>query len=467
MRPLTVALLACALPLAAQQSTLAITNVSVIPMTSDTIIRGATVVIRDGKIVSVGRGITAPRGARVIDGAGKYVIPGLADMHTHLFSDPAAVPDSIAPAELGVMLANGVTTARLMIGTPYHLQLRRDIAAGTVLGPRLWVASPHVSGIADENIYHVTTPEQARAAVAQAAEAGYDFVKQTFISRPVYDAMIAEARSRGIRVVGHVDPQVTLARALEPGQQLEHLDSVFEALLADSSPIKESVTQYGVYKDANWRSLDYIDDRKIAPLAGAVARSGAVIGPTLNVFNVAFAKPQTDSALHSTPDWAMWPLRLRDGYLKARAKYWGPASLEHRTEPRRKRYVEIRNRVVKAIQDSGGTIIAGSDTPEFFHMYGWGLHSELAAYVEAGLTPYQALRTATVNPAAYLRASATAGTIEPGKRADLVLLHGNPLENISNTTKIAGVVVGGRWLARDELDRMIARGRVAIGSGGR
>ena len=444
------------------RGTLAITNVSIIPMTRDTIIRGATLVLRDGRIASIRRGSDVPRGAQVIDGAGKYVIPGLADMHTHLFSDPAAVADSIAPAELGVMLANGVTTARLMIGTPHHLQLRRDIAAGTVLGPQLWVASPHVSGTPDENVYRATTADQARDAVRQAAEAGYDFVKVTFVSRAVYDAVIDEARQRGVRVAGHVDPEVTLARALETGQQLEHLDSFFEALLADSSPIRESVTQYGVYRDANWRSLDYIDDRKIAPLAGAVAWSGAVIGPTLNVFNSAFAKPLSDSALRSTPDWAMWPDRLRDGYLRARAKYWGPASLAHRTEARRRRYVEIRNRVVKAIQDSGGTIIAGSDTPEFFHMYGWGLHAELASYVEAGLTPYQALRTATVNPARYLGASAAWGTIEPGKRADLVLLNANPLENIANTSRIAGVVVGGRWLPRAELDAMIARGKVAI-----
>ena len=237
----------------------------------------------------------------------------------------------------------------------------------------------------NENAYLVKTPEAARDAVRQAVESGYDFVKVTFVTRPVYDAVIDEARARGIRVVGHVDPDVGVARARETGEQLEHLDGYFEAVLADSSPIKESVTQYSVYKDANWRSLDFIDDRKIGWIAGITAHAGAVIGPTLNVFNTAFAMGETDSALRNRPDWQMWPAAIREPYLRARARYWGPASLEHRTEARRRRYVEVRNRLVKAIHDSGGTIIAGSDTPEFFHTYGCGLHRELQAYVAADL----------------------------------------------------------------------------------
>ena len=154
--------------------------------------------------------------------------------------------------------------------------------------------------------------------------------------------------------------------------------------------------------------------------------------------------------------------------MRARTRYWGPASQAHRTEPRRRRMVDVRNKLVKAIHDSGGTIIAGSDTPEWFHVYGWGLHRELEAYVEAGLRPYDALRTATVNPATYLQASADWGTIEPGKRADLVLLGANPLADITNTTRIDAVIFGGKVIERRELDGMIARGRAAVmGSGAR
>jgi imidazolonepropionase-like amidohydrolase len=134
-----------------------------------------------------------------------------------------------------------------------------------------------------------------------------------------------------------------------------------------------------------------------------------------------------------------------------------------RTEARRQRYVQIRNRLVKAIADSGGRILAGSDTPEWFHVYGFGLHRELAALVEAGLTPYQALTAATRAPAEFFGAASEWGTIAPGKRADLVLLSANPLEDIRNTTRIEGVSIGGRWLERPELDTLIESAMRRVG----
>ena len=130
--------------------------------------------------------------------------------------------------------------------------------------------------------------------------------------------------------------------------------------------------------------------------------------------------------------------------------------------PRRARYIEVRNKLVKAIHDSGGKILAGSDTPEWFHVYGWGLHRELQALVQAGLTPYQALVAATRNPAEFLNQTGEWGTLEPGTRADFVLLSANPLADIRNTERIDAVAVGGRWLDRAELDRMIAAGQAAI-----
>jgi imidazolonepropionase-like amidohydrolase len=443
--------------------TLAITNVNVVPMTSDSVIRDATVLVRDGRITGVGRRIAIPAGARRVDGAGRYLIPGLADMHTHLYSDDDAVPDSAAPAELGVMIANGVTTARLMIGTPQHLVLRRDVASGRVLGPQLFVASPHLVGRAMPNGIVVTDPDSARAAVRAVADAGYDQVKITlFITRPVYDAIVDEAARRRIVVVGHVDPAVGVARALQTGQQLEHLDGYFEAVLADSAPMKTSVTQMLVFNPNNWRSLDYLDDRKIDAIAGATARAGAWSSPTLNVFNTAFAAHETDAEIRARPDWNMIPPSVRTPYLRARERYWSAESLQGRTDARRRRYVEVRNRLVKAIHDSGGKILAGSDTPEWFHVYGWGLHRELHAYVDAGLTPFQALATATKNPAEFLKQSGEWGTLEPGKRADFVLLAANPLEDIRNTLRIEGVAVGGRWLPKNELERMIRAATLAI-----
>lgn len=466
-----LALTALAAPLDADQGkpsrsalapgTLAITDVTVIPMTGDTTIRQATVIVRDGRIAEIGavRNVKVPSGARRVDGRGKYLIPGLADMHSHLYSD-GEVHDSVGPYELGVMVANGVTATRLMIGTREHFTLRRQVEGGRVVGPQLWIASPQFTGKEDVNSRVVTTPEDARVAVKEMADLGYDFIKLTlFISPPVYDVIVDEAKRQRIPVVGHVDPQVGVARALQAGQQIEHLDNYLESVLADSAPMKASVSDRGLFKPEYWESLDWIDDTKVQRIAGETARAGIYTCPTLTVFKKAFALGQSEDEIRSRPDWKIMPAGLRKLYLGAREKYWRQAA----SEPRRMRYVEVRDQLVKAIADSGGKIMTGSDTPEWFFGYGWTIHREMESLVAAGLTPYQALAAATRNPAEFLRASKEWGTIERGKRADLLLLEGNPLEDIRNTAKIEAVSVGGRWLDRTERERMIEAAVARLG----
>ena len=473
MRHSTLCALALALaaPLGADQGkpsrsaltpgTIAIVGVTVIPMTGEAAVREATVVVRDGRIAEIGatRNVKVPSGARRVDGRGKYLIPGLTDMHTHLYSD-GDVPDSVGKYERGVMVANGVTATRLMIGTPEHFTLRREVEAGRIAGPQLWIASPQFTGKEDVNSRVVTTPEDARVAVKDMADKGYDFIKLTlFITPPVYDAIVDEARRQRIPVVGHVDPRVGVARALASRQQIEHLDNYLESVLADSAPMKESVSDRGLFRPKYWESLDYIDDTKVQRIAGETARSGTYTCPTLTVFKKAFALGQSEEEIRARPDWNLMPREDRKLYLGAREKYWSQAA----SEPRRMRYVEVRNRLVKAIADSGGKIMAGSDTPEWFFGYGWTIHRELESLVATGLTPYQALAAATRNPAEFLRASKEWGTIEKGKRADLLLLEANPLEDIRNTTRIEAVVLGGRWLDREERERMIAEAVERIG----
>lgn len=442
--------------------TWALTNVHVVPMTADTVIRDAAILIRDGRIAAVGRAadLGIPAGTRTVDGRGRYVTPGLADMHTHLYSD-GVVHDSAGPAELGVMLANGVTAARLMIGTPEQLILRGQVEDGSVVGPQLWVASPHFTTDSSENARVVTTPAEVRAAVREVDAAGYDFVKITFgIDGPLYDALVDEARRRDIGVVGHVEPAVGVRRAIAAGQQLEHLDSYFEAALADSAPMTESLTQFRVYRPASWASLDYIDDAKLTAIAEETARTRTWVVPTLEIFNRAFSVPLSDAELRALPDWNMIPADIRQPYLQSRARYWAqPVPREQRA-----RFAEIRNSIVKRIADAGGAdrIMAGSDSPDLLMAYGWAMHRELAHLVQAGLTPYQALAAGTRNPAEFLGAAREWGTVAVGRRADLLLLEGNPLEEITNIQRIAAVAIGGRWIERPELDAMIERGRRAI-----
>ena len=467
---LTFALAASAAPLGAQgkpsrsalvPGAFAITDVTIIPMTGDTTLREATVVVRDGRISEIGatRNVKVPSGARRVDGRGKYLIPGLADMHTHLYSD-GDIPDSVAKYELGVMVANGVTATRLMIGTPEHFTLRREVEAGRIAGPQLWIASPQFTGKEDVNSRVVTTPEDARAAVKEMADKGYDFIKLTlFITPAVYDAIVDEAKRQRIPVVGHVDPEVGVARALRAEQQIEHLDNYLESVLADTAPMRMSVSDRGLFRPKYWESLDWIDDAKVARIAGETARAGTFTCPTLTVFKKAFALGQSLEEIQSRPDWAIMPPELRKLYLGAREKYWNQAA----SEERRMRYVEVRNQLVKAIADSGGKIMAGSDTPEWFFGYGWTVHRELESLVAAGLTPYQALAAGTRNPAEFVRASREWGTIEKGKRADMLLLEANPLEDIRNTARIEAVSVGGRWLDRAERERMIEEAAKRLG----
>jgi imidazolonepropionase-like amidohydrolase len=221
---------------------IAITNVNVIPMDRERVLKDQTVVIRAGRIHKIGPAsrLKAPKGARVLDGRGKYLMPGLVDMHAHLFSDDDEFPEQLAGEELFLMLANGVTTVRLMIGTPEQLKYRAQVARGELVAPTLYVASPQITGRRQGSTFNgrvVTKADEARAAVRDFKAAGYDFIKLTnFITPEVYEAVIDQAKKEKIRVVGHVDTRVGVRRALEVGQQIEHLDAYLESVLKTSRP---------------------------------------------------------------------------------------------------------------------------------------------------------------------------------------------------------------------------------------
>ena len=439
---------------------LAITSVTVLTMTSDRPLKNATVVVRGGRIAAVGpAGSTpVPSDARRIDGRGMFLMPGLIDMHAHLFADEYA-PESAAPAELALYLALGTTSARLQIGRPQHLELRQGVREGTVVGPRLWVSSPQLSGDSGVNTLLVRNAADARAAVRAANASGYDFIKLTTnITPDVYDAVMAESRATGMRVTGHVDPRVGAPRAIAAGQQIEHLDNYMETVLADSAPTRKSVSDVGAYRAANWNSLAYVDQQKLEALAGATARGGVYVTPTIGFFTSWFATEYTDAEVQARPDYAYLPAEMKGPWERSRTFYWKNAP----TAAQRAQYIAIRYRMVRAIIDSGGNVMAGSDGPGGLMAYGWMMHRELQALVAAGLTPYQALRAATVVPATWLGVSAELGTIEVGKQADFLLLSANPLTSIGNTMLIVGVAAGGNWYGPAQLAEMKEAARVAI-----
>src|SRR5215203_4562540 len=225
-------LVCAALAASASAQTVVFTNVNVIPMDRERLLTKQSVIIKDGLIVEIGdaKKVKLPKDAVRIDGTGKYLVPGLVDMHTHLLSDSDEFPDSIGPDELRVMVANGVTTVRFMIGTPELLSLRSRSANGEIDAPTIWVASPHLTGREQGNNFVVKTEEEAREAVRKSKAAGYDFIKvTTFVPAAIYEAAVDEAAKQKIRVVGHADREyVTAPRAWKAKQQIEHLDGYME-----------------------------------------------------------------------------------------------------------------------------------------------------------------------------------------------------------------------------------------------
>lgn len=430
-------------------------GVNVIPMDKERVLQNQTVIVKNGSIAEIGdaKKIKVPKDAQIVDAKGKYLIPGLVDMHTHLLSDGDDYPDSIAEDELRVMVANGVTTIRFMIGTPEQLVLRAKSAKGEIIAPIIYSASPHLTGKEQGNNFVVNTAEEAREAVRKSKQAGYDFIKiTTFIKPEAYEAAVDEAAKQNIRVVGHADSRfVGLQRALKAKQQIEHLDGYMEAILADNAPVKGSISDLYIYDPKNWESLNYVDEKKIAEIAKATVAANPFVNPTQHFMKNTFGLPRNEESIRAQPDFRFYPPKVQELFLN----FYKKTRLNQVSYEKRARWVEIRNKIIKAIHDAGGKIMAGSDTPEFLWLYGFTMHRELKALADAGLSNYAALEAATKNPSMFFGTLDKVGTIEKGKRADLILLNANPLEKIDNTQNQAGVMIRGRWLAQTELNKWL------------
>ena len=433
--------------------TTAFVGVNVIPMDRERVLTNQTVIVRQGIITAIGdaKKTKVPKDAVRVDGTGKYLIPGLVDMHTHLLSDSDEFPESIAEDELRVMVANGVTTVRFMIGTPELLGLRARSAKGEISAPTIYVASPHLTGREQGNNFVVNTPDEAREAVRKSKAAGYDFIKiTTFIKADVYEAAVDEAAKQNIRVVGHADSRfVGAERAWKAGQQIEHLDGYMEMLLKDDAPIKGSVSDIYIYNPDNWKSFDHMDEARIAAIARKTVASNPFVNPTQHFMKNTFGVARSEESIRAQPEFKFYPAKVQQQWLDfyKRNRFVNTVPLEKRA-----RWIELRNKLIKAIHDAGGKIMAGSDTPEFLFLYGFSQHRELKALADAGLPNYAVLAAGTRNAHEFFGTINKIGTIEIGRQADLLLLNANPLENISATENRAGVMLKGRWHTQTELN---------------
>jgi hypothetical protein len=440
---------------------LAVTHVNVIDVNVGTVRRDMTVLVEGPTIASVMPASRArlPEDAQVIDGTGKFLIPGLWDMHVHWYDDRF----------LPLFIANGVTGFRQMWGMPVHFSWRERAKRGRPIAPHLSIASPIVDGVNPvwPGSIVVSGAVEARRAVGRIKDAGFDFVKvYERLPRDAYFAIADESKTLDIPFAGHVPRSIKAVEASNAGQRsIEHLSGVLYGASAAEDELMmqraELAKRQGekpldaamrpAFREFNERVLASYDDKKASALFGVFVRNGTWHCPTLTVLRSMASLD--DPQFTSDPRLKYMPATIRNSWLPkndVRLSTKGPLdyALDRRT-------FQKQLEVVGAMRRARVKIIAGTDVLNPFAFPGFSLHDELEL-VAAGLTPLEALRAATVNAAAYLDQSADSGTIEPGKSADLVLLDANPLQNIAHTTRITSVVLDGRLFQRGELDAMLA-----------
>ena len=449
---------------------LVITHVTVIDATGSAPKSDMTLIISGGRIASIGTSqeLIAPSGARVLNGSGKFLIPGLWDMHIHL-DDPELWPMHVSRQDkekiFPLLIANGITGVRDMGGSLEQLrQWKEKINLGEMLGPRMFISGPFVDGPFPEfgwlGSLRVTTESEGREAVRSLSRRGADFIKlYNSVPRAAYFGLADEAKRLGVVFAGHVPDRISASEASDAGQKsMEHMQGLLLSCSTNEEAFRKEIA--ATYNDpkAPLTPLDRGDpsvlalfsQEKCEALFRKFARNGTWQCPTLH--NNWRHAHSFDKALISDPRSCYYPTPFKE--------YWKKRSLDDQKRPERearlKAYYERLPQLVRDMHRVGVRILAGSDSGANEYSFpGFSLHDELSELVSAGLTPMEALQTATLNAAVYLGITDAFGTVEAGKYADLVLLEANPLSDINNTRKIATVIVGGRLIEKQELQRML------------
>ena len=443
------------LPLGAQhwslEDTLVLTDVNVVDVRSGEVRADQVVIIVKNRITTVGprKPTRYPRNAATINGRGAYLIPGLWDMHVHLvFGDWFPLAQQIT---LPLLVANGITGVRDMGSELDTVQgWRNEIEVGRLIGPRIMTSGPMLDGPKPRfpSSIAITTPEDGRRAVNNLKHAGVDFLKlQSLIPREAVFAIADEARQQEIPFEGHVPDAMRASEMSEAGMHsFEHLIGIFEgSSLLEDEFLKGDKTET--------RFLTSYDPERAAALAELLAKNQTWQCPTLvwerggNLIDVTdFSK---DTRAKYVP--AYWKEQTWKKFTEQLESEFNTDDLETR-----KKFIEKELEVVQLLHKAGVPFLAGTDTPPGVYIFpGFSLHEELQRFVAAGFTPLEALQTATINPARFFHMEDQLGTIESGKIADLVLLDANPLADISNSQKVSGVILNGRFLSKNDLEKIL------------
>lgn len=423
---------------------IAILHATVIPMDRERALPDQTVIVADGKIVTIGpaSAVKVPVGAFRVDATGRYLLPALCDMHVHLLSEAwnmmlrpeAQSVGKDVPVEKFLLpyVANGVTTVQVLSATPEDVAVRHRIDRGELLGPRLILArmvdGPKRAWPPPLSTW-VASAAEAREAVRAAKAAGYDKIKvYSFLDRESYDAIISTARELNMDVIGHVPMSLSVEYVLDAGQKLiAHTEEVLKHAGGDYSA----------------EHIDYF--------AGRMAERGTWMTPTLVTTRSILELLDNSDKLLARPETIYFRHPMQTGVWSFMYEYLYKPIPAATREKLRDGFERFQKPLTTAFHRKGGRLIAGSDTLMPGLVPGFALHRELEELVKVGLTPFEALRTSTTRPFEYLGELDKAGTIEVGKRSDLLLLDQNPLEDVSAASKVAGVLIRGRWVGADEI----------------
>ena len=424
----------------------AFVDVTVIPMDSERVLTGHTVLVEDGRISAVAPSvdIDIPEGAERVDAKGQFLMPGLAEMHGHI---PGSDDRRYAEDILFLYVSNGVTTVRGMAGDPFHLELREQTAGGELLGPTIHAAAPGLSG------NNAASPDAAERAVRERHAAGYDLLKVFEMPSDTYERVASTARELGMPFAGHVPERVGLVGALDARQaSIDHLDRYVEFLVPGYEDMPD--------REAGFFGSGLVDLADLSRIPEAIDRTleaGTWNVPTLSLVEH-LASPVPAEEMIRRPEMRYMPQNVRDDWVRAKGQYGARADFQPAAA---RQLVELRRRLTKELHDAGAPLALGSDAPQFFNVPGFSIHHEMAMMAASGLTAFEVLVTGTRNPAIYFGTPEEFGTVEVGRRADLILLEANPLVDIGNVRHRAGVMVRGRWLTesgiRERLEAIAGR----------
>jgi imidazolonepropionase-like amidohydrolase len=413
-------------------------NVNIIPMDKKEVLLNRDVVVKNGVITAIGQTskVSYSRDAMVVNAKGKYLMPGLAEMHAHV---PPV--DDLEPMKDVLMLfaLNGVTSIRGMLGHPRHIELRSKIQSGEIIGPRFITSGPSFNGNS------VKTAEAGIAMVKDQKKAGYDFLKlHPGLTKENFAAIAAAAKEVNIPFAGHVSFDVGVWRAINAGYaSIDHLDGFIESLVPGIENMKEQETGlFGLF------IADKADESGIQKLMDSLRRHHIWVVPTQSLAERWFHPTRDADALGNEPEMKYMDPTTVKNWINTKKNLVSNPNYKSSTVTR---LIELRRKLIYECNKNSVGLLLGSDAPQVFDVPGFSVHHELRYLVDAGLTPYEALKTGTVNVGKFLNRD-DIGSIKTGAVSDLLLLNGNPLDDINQAKNIEGIMLGNLWLSKEYIN---------------